>query len=121
MARKKSAPKKFGHKRSKFEWDTQHELCKAGLMQGIRSEHKGIDGRQFRFDFAWPDDHLALECQGIVWGGKGRHQTGTGLAGDCEKLNLAMLNGWRMILITQQHLKTGEAVRWVKQALGRDV
>lgn len=54
-------------------------------------------GRQFRFDFAWPDSDggkISLEIQGGIFT-KGAHSTGTGLTRDFIKGNLAAALGWR--------------------------
>ena len=38
-------------------------------------EHKFMDGRRFRFDFAWADKMLGVEIEGGVFSG-GRHTRG---------------------------------------------
>lgn len=79
-------------------------------------EYQGIPGRKFRYDLAWPAKKLALEVQGGVFSG-GRHTRGIGYTADCEKLNLTVLNGWRMLWVTPAHIRDGKAIRWVEQAL----
>lgn len=118
MAQKR-AKKKFGHRRTEFEWNCQHELCKAGLMQGIKSEYKGIPGRQFRFDFAWPEKMVALECEGLSYGGKNQHQSIAGYTDNCTKYNLAAVHGWTVIRITQKHMRENEWIQWLARVLGR--
>lgn len=51
--------------------------------------------RKHRFDFAWPDKKLAVEVNGQAWNvkGGGRH----GKDSDLEKLNIAILLGWRVL------------------------
>ena len=59
--------------------------------------------RKWRFDFAIPDEKIALECEGLVFNEsmrKGRHQTPIGVAGDCEKYNTAAASGWRLFRCT---------------------
>ena len=73
-------------------------------------------GRKFRFDFAWPDQSVALECDGGVWSG-GRHTRGSGWMKDSEKLNLAATMGWRMLRCTPSQLCTDEMMDTIKQAL----
>jgi len=55
---------------------------------------KGI--RRWRFDYAWPESHVAVEIEGGTWIG-GRHTRGWGYVADCEKYNTAALEGWTLI------------------------
>lgn len=55
--------------------------------------------RRFRFDFAWPEQRVAVEIDGGVWVG-GRHSTGAGYEKDAEKMNLAAVHGWRVLHFT---------------------
>lgn len=78
--------------------------------------------RQWRFDFAWPEINLALEIEGLVIrrvGGKtqlgGRHATLLGMTEDCRKYATAALLGWYLIRVTQDMVKSGEALRIVEQ------
>jgi hypothetical protein len=86
-------------------------------------EYMGIPGRQFRFDFAWPDLKLAAECEGGVWMQRqhGGHATPLGITRDIEKYNLATLAGWRIIRATSTQIRDGEAIRWLLRAHGREV
>ncbi|MGI9251376.1 MAG: hypothetical protein ACR2PR_09275 [Pseudohongiellaceae bacterium] len=59
-----------------------------------------IAGRKLRWDFAIRSKRAVIECQGLVWDGKGAHNTPQGVMRDCEKLNLATLAGWRCFAIT---------------------
>ena len=72
--------------------------------------------RLWRFDLAWPDRKLACEVDGAVWSG-GRHTRGAGFTEDCNKFNEALLLGWRVLRVTSDHVRTGEAVTWIKAAL----
>lgn len=54
--------------------------------------------RKWLFDFAWPDLMVAIEIQGAGRrGGKGGHQTHTGMQNDCDKNNAAVLDGWTLL------------------------
>lgn len=55
--------------------------------------------RKFRFDFAHIPTKIGIEVDGAIWTG-GRHTRGSGFSGDCEKINLAQLNGWRVFRFT---------------------
>ena len=76
-------------------------------------------GRQWRFDFAWPDKFggVAVECEGGIFNG-GRHVHPSGFLNDCEKYAAAQLQGWIVLRVASPHLKSGEAIQWTKEALG---
>jgi hypothetical protein len=79
-------------------------------------------GRQWRFDFAWPDLKVAFEIEGAVFGraidgadGKkyrlgGRHSTGKGLQEDAVKYNRAAIFGWLVIRATTTMVWQQEAI-----------
>jgi hypothetical protein len=66
-----------------------------------QEEYIFCPGRKWRFDFAYPDKKVAIECEGGSWI-QGRHNRGTGFANDCEKYNAAALLGWRVLRYTPQ-------------------
>ena len=74
--------------------------------------------RKWRFDFSFPDKKLAVEFEGGIWGASaGRHNRGSGFLKDCEKYNEAAILGWRIIRITDLHVRNGQGLKWVLQAL----
>ena len=72
--------------------------------------------RRWRFDLAWPEQRLAVECQGAVWT-QGRHTRGSGAEADAEKLSAAVLAGWRVLVVTGRHIKSGQALNWIEAGL----
>ena len=89
------------------------------LYTGIVAEYKFSKDRKFRFDWAWPEIKLAVEIEGGIWLGKnGAHSSGKGILRDMEKNNLAVLEGWRILRVTPQQLKNGEAHNLIDRALG---
>ena len=56
-------------------------------------EHRFLDKRKWRFDFAHPETRIAIEIEGGAWSG-GRHTRGAGFITDAEKYNTAALWGW---------------------------
>jgi len=70
-------------------------------------------GRQWRFDWAWPAHHVALEIDGGLFSG-GRHARGAGILGDMQKLNEAAVLGWcvlRCVPATLTHTATLDLLR----------
>jgi very-short-patch-repair endonuclease len=88
----------------------------ASRIQGPVREFKFHPSRRWRSDFAWPDCKLLVEVEGGHWSG-GRHTRGSGFDGDCEKYNEAALLGWRVLRVTSTHIKSGEALDWIRRAL----
>jgi len=71
------------------------------------AEFQGITGRKFRFDAANPTLKIALEVDGGIWLGRnGGHTSGFGRERDMEKLNLAVLEGWRILTYSPKTLKS---------------
>lgn len=75
------------------------EFKKLGLISGYVQELKFDDLRRYRFDWAIPDLKLAIEYEGLN-SEKSRHTTKEGYTGDCEKYNLAVINGWKVLRYT---------------------
>lgn len=72
--------------------------------------------RMWRFDFAWLSPRkIAVEVEGGTYNG-GRHARGSGFAKDAEKYNAAALLGWRVLRFTTEQVRSGEAIRTVKEA-----
>lgn len=105
-------------------------FVKAALAYGLPEpvpELRFASPRRWRFDWAWIlksqypkrlcSIHVALEIQGGLHT-HGRHTRGAALVKEYEKLNTAQLMGWKVLLVTPQQVKSGEAFELVKQALG---
>lgn len=72
---------------------------------------------KWAFDFAWPEQRIAVEVEGVsvVRAGKmfligGRHGTIEGFKEDCEKYAWAAVMGWRVLRFEQTQVKAGLAV-----------
>lgn len=72
--------------------------------------------RQWRFDFSWPAQKVALEVEGGVWT-HGRHTRGSGFLKDVEKYNKAACLGWRVLRCTPSTLATAETIDSLAAAL----
>jgi very-short-patch-repair endonuclease len=89
--------------------DTKYQFfeayCKShGIPMPIR-EHKFHPTRKWRFDFAWPDQKIAIEVEGgLFLAGGGRHNRGASMKGDMEKYNEAACFGWSVLRYTPDQL-----------------
>ena len=72
--------------------------------------------RKWRFDFAWPEEKVAIEIQGGIHS-QGRHVRPEGYEEDCHKLNEAQLHGWIELYVTAKQIRDGSAIRYLKRAL----
>jgi hypothetical protein len=80
--------------------------------------HEFKRGRDFRVDFAWPEQKVIVECEGIRYDAQGgRHQTGAGFARDLEKYTALELAGWRVVRVGQRQITSGEALSLIEKAL----
>ena len=75
------------------------ELIELKLISGYVKELKFDEVRRFRFDWAIPELKLAIEYEGLN-SEKSRHTTKKGYTGDCQKYNLAVINGWKVLRYT---------------------
>ena len=80
-------------------------------------EYRFHDERKWRFDFAFPDNMLAVEIEGGTWSG-GRHTRGQGFQDDCVKYNTAVKIGWRVLRYTTNMIENGEAIDDIIEILG---
>lgn len=92
----------------------KRKFCRACLPVDARHDYRRA--RMWRFDFAWPDRMLACEVEGGTWAG-GRHTRGAGFQADCDKLNAAVLLGWRVLRVTGQDVGDGTAIELIERAL----
>ena len=102
---------------SELEQELTWQVKAAKLAAPVR-EFRFAPPRRFRFDLSWPDRKLACEIQGGVWS-NGRHTRGSGAESDAEKLTLAALDGWRVLVVTGKHVKSGQALNWIERGLAR--
>jgi len=92
--------------RVKLKTEKEDTIAAALTAAGIEfeREHKGIQGRQFRFDFAIIKYKIAIEYEGNTFG-KSRHTSPKGYSTDCKKYNLAAINGWAILRYTTVETK----------------
>ena len=100
---------------SLLERELLTQCSMAGLPTPV-AEYRAIEGRRFRFDLAFIEQKLLIEVQGGIWNG-GKHGRGAGIETDQEKLNLAVIAGWRVLHVSSNHVKSGKALMWIRLAL----
>lgn len=92
--------------------------CRAiGLPTPI-AEYRFHPVRKWRFDWAFVNEHLAVEIDGGVFmPGGGKHNRGPGFRKDTEKYAEAMIHGWRVLKVLPEHITKGQALMWIQQIL----
>lgn len=91
-------------------------LCRDAGIPAPDPEHRFHPVRRWRFDFAWPDERVALEVEGGIWT-RGRHVRGKGALNDMEKYSEAAARGWRILRVTPDHLLRDDTLDLVRRAL----
>ena len=86
-------------------------------IDGYEMEYRFHPVRRWRFDFAFPDKMIAVECEGGTYS-HGRHVRPGGVAKDTEKYNAATMLGWRVLRYTSGQITSGEAVRQIAEVVG---
>lgn len=95
--------------RLKESWEAQLRTVATDYV----TEHRFCPGRQFRFDYSWPDLSMAVELDG--WG----HNNVNRYTSDIEKGNLATGAGWRVYHVTTRMVHDNSGIHLVAAALGR--
>ena len=80
------------------------------------AEYKFHSTRKWRFDYYWPEYHLALEVEGGVWI-NGGHTRGSGFVKNLEKYNMAAMMGIRVIRCEPKHVCTYATIEMINKAL----
>ncbi len=91
-------------------------MLKTTHITGWQRELRFAPPRRWRFDFAWPQQRIALEIEGGTWVG-GRHNRGAGYVNDLEKYNTATLLGWRLLRVTPEMVSDGTALSLIEALL----
>lgn len=71
-------------------------------------ELKFCSTRKFRFDYALPQFKIAIEYEGLCKQHQGGHQSIEGFSNNCEKYNIACIEGWRLLRYTNRNFKNFE-------------
>ena len=79
-------------------------------------EYRFDPTRRWRFDFAWPEKHIAVEIEGGQWV-NGRHSRGKGFEADCRKYLAALIQGWTVVRATPAMINDGSVIQFVSNTL----
>ena len=116
-------------KRERYEDELAFQIRAHRLPVPLRQYRFAQElGRQWRFDFCFTQQRLAIEVEGlvaspaIVAGRRtivltGGHATPEGFKDDIAKYNAATLLGWRLLRFHQQQIATGEAIAMIERTL----
>lgn len=88
-------------------------MATGGTGAGVRQRIKAAGMKDWRFDIAWPDLMLAIECEGGAWVG-GRHTRGAGFNADLNKYGEAMRRGWTVYRCDQSLIQQGRAIEIIE-------
>jgi hypothetical protein len=107
-----------------------HELFAKHLTElgfNFSQEFRFDETRKFRADFRVerfaeneagryirPQLKILIDIQGSVWA-QGRHSRGAGYTVDCEKANLATMQGWRFLRFTTEDILSGKAKSFLEK------
>jgi very-short-patch-repair endonuclease len=100
---------------SKYEQRLIIQIVETGLPRPER-QARLIEGRRFSCDFTWRAARVVCEVEGGSFMA-GRHTRGASFRQDCEKYNLLALAGWLVLRVTDEHIRTGDAIAWIAEAL----
>lgn len=76
-------------------------ICKDAGLQ-LETEYRFHQVRQFRFDWAIPAYKIAVEYEGLQ-SDKSSHTSFAGYTKNCQKYNLALLDGWKILRYTAKN------------------
>ena len=91
-------------------------LCNEAGLPKPDMEFRFNSPRRWRFDFAWPEQMIAVEVEGGTRN-RGRHTRHDGFKKDCEKYNTAQLMGWRVFRFTSDMVLYGDCTEFIEDYL----
>lgn len=102
-------PKSKRSGKSKIEALMGEKLAASDLPAPVE-QHKYLEKRRYKADYAWPIGKIALEVEG------GAHTIKKRFEQDAERHNSLVLAGWRVIRVTGDMVRDGRALAVIKRA-----
>lgn len=96
---------------SRLEILFAQQLDALELPPSVQQFAGAVPGRRYKIDFAWPDRKIAVEVQGMV------HRIKKQFKSDTEKMSLLVLNGWRVLPVSGDDVRSGRAAAWITTLL----
>lgn len=95
-------PRKVNKSKEKAALDNMITRYGINWRLQVIPEHRFHPVRMWRFDWFFPELKTAIEFNGLAVGNAkiSRHQTVTGITGDCEKINQAQIMGFTVLQYT---------------------
>lgn len=84
---------------------------RAAKLPVPQRDYKFMPGRRFEFDFCWVDKKIAVEVQGNV------HRIKSRFKADIFKRAYALLDGWRVLEVDGDAIRSGVAIQWIERLL----
>lgn len=83
-------------------------------------EYPFLRGRAHRLDFAWPEYtvngmQVGVEIQGMV------HRVKARFSADLEKRALGLLQGWLILEVGGEQIRSGKAMEWLQELFAKAV
>jgi len=91
-------------------------IASGGIGKGLRERLKETGLKDWRMDYAWPDQKVALEVEGGVWV-NGAHNRPAHFLSDMAKYNAAGAMGWIVLRCQPKDLMKATTVEMVKRAM----
>lgn len=106
-------PKPWQYINSKKELSYEYRYCDSPEL----ALEYGVEPREFRADYAWPEYRLLVELQGGIWMQSAGHAHPQNVLRDMAKAQYAALFKWFLLPVSTDQVKSGEAVDWLQRVL----
>ena len=103
--------------RKDYKAQFEQQLRLVGIQ--VETEFIFAAPRKYRADYRVQGTNILIEFEGGLFAkGKQGHSSVAGILRDMEKANVAQLGGWIQIRIAPNHVVSGQALKWVEEAIG---
>jgi very-short-patch-repair endonuclease len=96
--------------RSELEAELERQITEAGI-EGAQFDVPYLVGSRCRADVLFQAQRLVVEAQG------GCHVVRAKAHADINKAALSLLQGWRLLPVDKEAIRSGQALTWIKQLL----